>query len=159
MTSIGSNAFCGCSGLGNLTIPNSVMSIEDNAFSYCTGLRRVTIENGVSEIASRAFSECSELRQVSLPPSLKKIANDAFAGCANISSMLIDGDFEYTYKSQYYNYDYFITQNSSTPLNIDKVFWLRNTTPKVKGEVTYVSTSNASTDEQLKRYDFFEQPV
>ena len=154
MTSIGSNAFCGCSGLGNLTIPNSVMSIEDNAFSYCTGLRRVTIENGVSEIASRAFSECSELRQVSLPPSLKKIANDAFAGCANISSMLIDGDFEYTYKSQYYNYDYFITQNSSTPLNIDKVFWLRNTTPKVKGEVTYVSTSNASTDEQLKRYDF-----
>ncbi len=154
MTSIGSYAFKECTGLGNLTIPNSVMSIEDNAFSYCTGLRRVTIENGVSEIASRAFSECSELRQVSLPPSLKKIANDAFAGCANISSMLIDGDFEYTYKSQYYNYDYFITQNSSTPLNIDKVFWLRNTTPKVKGEVTYVSTSNASTDEQLKRYDF-----
>ncbi|MGO9246189.1 MAG: leucine-rich repeat protein [Verrucomicrobiia bacterium] len=38
VTSIGDNAFEGCSGLTSVTIPNSITSIGDFAFSYCSSL-------------------------------------------------------------------------------------------------------------------------
>ena len=43
VTSIGSSAFRGCSGLMTVTIPSSVTSIGDWAFSGCNGLASVTI--------------------------------------------------------------------------------------------------------------------
>ncbi|MCD8303172.1 MAG: leucine-rich repeat domain-containing protein, partial [Prevotellaceae bacterium] len=45
VTSIGSHAFYGCSGLTQVTIPNSVTSIGDWAFYGCRGLTQVTIPN------------------------------------------------------------------------------------------------------------------
>ena len=64
VTSIGNNAFNGCSGLTSIEIPNSVTSIGNNAFQSCTGLTSVTIPNSVTSIGQNAFYSCTGLTSV-----------------------------------------------------------------------------------------------
>lgn len=61
VTSIGSYAFSGRTGLTNITIPDSVTSIVQDAFEGCTGLTSITIPDSVTSIGERAFSDCPTL--------------------------------------------------------------------------------------------------
>jgi len=63
VTSIGSYAFMGSSGLTSITIPNSVTSIGEWAFSG-TGLASVTIPNSVTSIGGDAFRDCTSLTSI-----------------------------------------------------------------------------------------------
>ena len=63
-------AFFNCSGLTNITIPNSVTSIGVWAFRYCSKLTSVTIGNGVTSIELGAFDNCTNLKNIVLFPSV-----------------------------------------------------------------------------------------
>ena len=58
VTSIGSRAFRGCSGLTSIAIPNSVTSIGGGAFYNCFGLTSITIPNSVTSIGGSTFYDC-----------------------------------------------------------------------------------------------------
>ena len=88
-TSIGDEAFSGCSGLTNVTILGKVTYIGRSAFDGCSGLTSVTIGDGVEEIGSQAFYGCTSLSSVNIPNSVKEIGSSAFMDCISLQSIFL----------------------------------------------------------------------
>ena len=79
ITSIGDYAFMGCTGMTEMTLPNSVTSIGDNAFEGCSCLTEMTLPSSVTSIGDNAFEGCSGLTELTLPSSVTNIGVDAFS--------------------------------------------------------------------------------
>ena len=99
VTSIGGGAFKGCTGLTSIEIPVTVTSIGDNAFLSCQGLTSITIPNSVTSIGIRAFGYCTSLTSIEIPASVTSIGEYAFSGCSNLTSVTIYAPSLTTYGS------------------------------------------------------------
>ena len=80
VTTIGNAAFCGCTGLVNITIPENVSCIEEGAFVDCTSLNTVVmLSKDLSSIGSEAFANCDKLSDIYChSTSVPSTENDAF---------------------------------------------------------------------------------
>ena len=89
-TSIGHNAFNGCSSLTNITIGNSVTSIGDYAFVGCSGLTEVTMLDSVTSIGQSAFAQCNSLISVTIGSGVTSIGSGTFNNCSGLTSVTIE---------------------------------------------------------------------
>ncbi len=115
VTSIGSQAFYGCSGLTSINISSGVTDIQSAAFRYCTALTNVILPSTLTSIGDHAFHNCSftttslpdgllsignyafwkgGLTKITLPNGLKSIGNYAFSDCEDLTYISIPGSVE-----------------------------------------------------------------
>ncbi len=86
-TSIGNEAFAGCSRLEKLSIPGG--SIGEFAFVSCSMLVDVVLGESVTTIGCRAFAGCDALSNITLNDGLATIGDSAFFDCINLESLEI----------------------------------------------------------------------
>ena len=83
LTSIGTYAFYGCTGISKIVIPDAVTSVGTYAFCGCTGLTRLVWFGGeASSIGNYAFRSCTGLTEIyfNSVESVPTISSSAFYG-------------------------------------------------------------------------------
>ena len=80
-------AFCNCTSLASITIPESVTSIGSYAFEGCKSLANVTFEGDsrLTSIGSSAFFSCKGLTSITIPDSVRSIGWSAFDWCTSLT--------------------------------------------------------------------------
>lgn len=103
LTSLGKSSFSNCSALIDIIIPNSVTSINFGAFSYCSGLKNLVIGNSVRDIGDYAFHSCNKIKTLVVPNSVESIGNHTFQNCDGLENLTLGislvniGDYAFRY--------------------------------------------------------------
>lgn len=90
---IGWYAFCDCSSLESVTLPeNFSEGIETAVFYGCSSLKTMVLPEGVSYIDNYAFQDCTSLESITIPTGLRSIGQFAFRDCKSLKSITIPDD-------------------------------------------------------------------
>jgi hypothetical protein len=91
LTSIGEDAFSGCSGFtGDLILPAGLTSIGYGSFAFCSGFTGdLVLSAGLTSIGRGVFAGCSGFTcELFLPAGLTSIGESAFCGCSGFYGSL-----------------------------------------------------------------------
>ncbi len=107
LTSILDNAFRGCTDINSVEITPSITSIGANAFYGCssTNFQTVYIPPSVTSIGANAFHGCSSLIEVIAEKlAAPTLGADAFSGCAGTLKLYVPANSLAAYKSAWIAY-------------------------------------------------------
>ena len=94
LSSIGDEAFVGCTSLSELTVIGQDLALGTRSFAECTGLENLTVGGRVASLGSEAFDGCSALVEATLGgsgSSIKDTGTATFVGCKRLSTVHFDG--------------------------------------------------------------------
>ncbi len=89
LTSIGNDAFAGCTTLRNVNFPTTLTSIGERAFQN-TSISWLRLPEGVISIGANAF-ESTQITTLTIPASVTTIGANAFAGCSSLTKVTFEG--------------------------------------------------------------------
>lgn len=89
VTSIGMNAFYGCTALTSIQIASEVIGIYNYAFSGCTSLTNITLPDNITYLGYGAFSNCTSLTSMTIPENVTSIDGGAFRNCSSLTDINI----------------------------------------------------------------------
>lgn len=96
-----------------------VTSIGNNAFEGCTSLRSIAIPDGIKKIGDYAFKDCSALEKVEISSTVETLGRGAFTGCPLLETVEISAEnTHYTVKDGFI-YDKNITNLVYFPSGYD----------------------------------------
>lgn len=84
-------AFCDCTNLKSISIPNTVVQILYGAFKNCSSLREIKLPNNLEVLGGNAFYGCTQLRSITLPATLFAIERAVFANCPLLKEIKYEG--------------------------------------------------------------------
>ncbi len=91
ITTIGNNAFTGCTGLETVSYNAAECSTMGTsgatAFNGCISVRSVSIGDAVRTIPAYAFKGLTALRSITIPEGVTFVGNYAFQGCTSIAQV------------------------------------------------------------------------
>lgn len=90
LSSINSEAFYMCTELESVTIPDGVTSIGSEAFMLCRSLKYAHLPSCLTEIKEKTFSDCYTLEEINIPGACTRVGIDAFTACKQLSKLRID---------------------------------------------------------------------
>ena len=88
-------AFQGCTALTTIDIPASVKSIDYYAFQGCSNISSVTFHEGLEEIGKYAFQQDGALKELILPSTMKSIGSQAFSKCNALYAVELPDNIEF----------------------------------------------------------------
>lgn len=86
VTKVGECAFCECTTLKSITLPNSISELGGWAFDGCIYMEQATISNRLKTIGDAAFSSCSKLSNITIPQSVNHLGESVFYGCSGMEA-------------------------------------------------------------------------
>ena len=105
VTSIGSGAFSGFTGMEFVRIPNTVTSIGNCAFSGCSAMFACELPEGMVSIGNNTFEGCTSLTMIDIPDTVTSIGSGAFKDCLNFRSISIPSGVTSIAAQTFYNCD------------------------------------------------------
>lgn len=93
LKSIESSAF-EKTGLKEITIPESVTTLEDGLFNTCKSLERVQLPDALTEIPKKLCYQCSALTTINMPSKVKDIGEEAFYQCSKLQDVTLPETLE-----------------------------------------------------------------
>lgn len=121
LTSIGAEAFFGCTALNDIILPNTLTALGSAAFKGCTSLPGITIPASVTAIGAEAFFGCSSLLQVVSKIITPFPLSGVFTGIATGATLIVPVGRLSAYTSTTgWGYDFFTTiyEEGSAPVDV-----------------------------------------
>ena len=99
VSSIGTEAFLGCSSLKSAAVSGKLLTVGARAFSGCSALESINLTTGLKSIGEMAFADCTSLKAINLPSTLTTLSGNPFSGCSGVTSFTVDsGNKSFKYK-------------------------------------------------------------
>ena len=116
VTKICKYAFSKCDKIMDISIPNTIKTIENNAFEYCSSLEKITIPNSVTFIGDYAFIYCDLLEIVIIPKSVLYIGELVFQCCEKLNKIYCCGENSNGWNSLWNENQYIIPNYKIVPI-------------------------------------------